>query len=250
MAVPDLVVLHTNDLHGKLTESTATRIAHERQTVPNSILLDAGDAISSGNAFYRLGGEPILARMSNMGYDAMAMGNREFHFLKAGLYSKASLARFPILSANLHGTPDDEPLPTLPSLILNVHDLRVAIFGLTVRMITKKMFISKISPYWFANPLATAAEIVPQLREEADFVIALTHIGLQRDMELAETVPGIDLIVGGHTHAVLHEPRAVGSTAIVQTGSWARHLGRTEIFRKKDGAFRISGSLTDLSVQA
>jgi 2',3'-cyclic-nucleotide 2'-phosphodiesterase (5'-nucleotidase family) len=245
---PDFVVLHTNDLHGKLTKAAATRIAMERSSTPNSILLDCGDAVSSGNIYYRPGGEPILARMSDLGYDAMSMGNREFHFLKAGLHSKASLARFPILSANLHGRPSDGNLPSLPSVNLTVNEIRIAIFGLTVPMITREMFVSKFSPYRFDDPIATASKIVPDLRRECDFLIALTHIGLQKDMELAESVRGIDLVVGGHTHMVLSEPKFVGTTAIVQAGSWGRFLGRTEIARSSNGGWEISERLIDLSI--
>ena len=91
------------------------------------------------------------------------------------------------------------------------------------------MKVSRLSPFWFEDPISSAAEIVPLLREDSDLVIALTHIGLRRDLELAASVPGIDLVVGGHSHAVLDEPRVVGKTVILQAGSWGRHLGKAEI---------------------
>ncbi|MHB0912974.1 MAG: bifunctional metallophosphatase/5'-nucleotidase [Armatimonadota bacterium] len=219
--MPDLVVLHTNDLHGKLSDAAAERIAEEK--AKGALLLDAGDAISSGNVYYKPWGEPVLARMSDLGYDAMAMGNREFHFLSAGLRSKVKLARFPILSANLHGAG-----PTVSShTYFDIGGLQVALFGLSVRMIRKPTFAS---PYWFSDPLEAAAELVPNL--SADLVIAVTHIGLAADRELAASVPGIDLVVGGHTHAVLREPERVGETAIVQAGWWGHYLGRVEITLK------------------
>lgn len=227
--MPDLTILHTNDFHGKLSDKAAERAASEKSSAERCLLLDAGDAISSGNVYYRPGGEPILARMSDLGYDAMALGNREFHFLEAGLRSKLKLARFPILSANFQSGKGDVRQLVLPTAEWDLKGLRVVVFGLSVPVITRRMVSSRISPFWFEDPIETAARIVPELRAQADVLIALTHIGLQRDLELANSVRGIDLIVGGHTHTVLSEPRIVGDTAIVHAGWWGRHVGKVEI---------------------
>jgi len=228
--MPTLTILHTNDLHGKLTELAAEIIAREKASCEPCLLVDCGDAISSGNIYYRLGGEPVISKMSDIGYDAMAMGNREFHFMEMGLKSKVSLARFPVLCANLRKRDGDAVADGVrPSIELQVGDVRVALFGLTVPMITRKMVASKFSPYWFEDPLLTASEVVPELRKRADIVIALTHIGLHKDRELAASIDGIDLLVGGHTHAVLTEPEWIGSTAVVQAGWWGHYLGRTTI---------------------
>ena len=225
--MPDLTILHTNDFHGKLSDALADRIAREKSSAEHCILLDAGDAVSSGNIYYRPGGEPVLARMSDLGYDAMAIGNREFHFLGPGLKSKVKLARFPILCANLQSELDLGP-SVVPSVILDV-GMRVGIFGLTVPMVTKRMMVSKLSPFWFEDPIETAKGLVPKLRSGCELLIALTHIGLKADMELARLVPGIDIIVGGHSHATLDKPEVVGQTTIVQAGSWGRFLGRVDV---------------------
>lgn len=240
--MPDLTILHTNDLHGKMSKRAMEII---KSSCDKCLLLDAGDAVSSGNIYYRPGGEPMLARMSDLGYDAMAMGNREFHFLSQGLKSKVKLARFPVLSANIRSNNLDISTSVQPSLTLEIGGFRIALFGLTVPMITKHMFASKISPYWFEDPITAAQEIVPNLRENADLLIALTHIGLQADMELASTVPGIDLIVGGHTHAILNDPVVVDRTFIVQAGCWGNFLGKVEI-TKLAAPFDIRETLIDL----
>lgn len=245
--MPDLTILHTNDLHGKLTDVAARLIRRKKDSCDKCVLLDAGDAVSSGNIYYRPGGEPVLARMSEIGYDAMAMGNREFHFLSAGLKSKIKLAGFPVLSANLRSGVDIGPT-VQPSINLSLGGMRIAIFGLSVPMITKRMLASKVSPFWFEDPVSAASEIVPGLRKDADLLIALTHIGLQADKELAEKIPGIDIIVGGHTHAVISEVMYVGDTAIVQAGWWGHYLGRVEIAFPSGAGTRpsITSSLIDL----
>lgn len=238
--MPDLTILHTNDLHGKLSDRIAERIAREKASAEHCLLLDTGDAITSGNIYFRPGGEPVLARMSEIGYHAMTMGNREFHFLGTGLKSKVKLARFPVLCANLRS---DLELgqSVVPSIIVDI-GMRIGILGLTVPMITKRMKVRKLSPFWFEDPIQTAVELVPDLRSGCDLLIALTHIGLKADMELARSAPGIDIIVGGHTHAALHEPEVVGGTTIVQAGSWGRYLGRVEV-----SGTGVRGSLIDLT---
>lgn len=243
--MPDLIILHTNDLHGKMTDRAAEKIAREKAAAGRCLLLDGGDAVSSGNVYYRPRGEPILAHMTELGYDAMVMGNREFHFLEAGLKSKVRLARFPILCANLRGKDGKIPPAISPSFTSDFGGLKVAVFGLTVPMITKRMKVSKLSPYWFEDPVETAREIVPRLRAECDILIALSHIGFRADRELAESVPGIDLVVGGHSHTVLTEPVHVGNTAIVQAGWWGHYLGRTEV-TLSGGKPEIRYSLVDL----
>jgi 2',3'-cyclic-nucleotide 2'-phosphodiesterase (5'-nucleotidase family) len=253
--VSDLTVLHTNDLHGKLSERAGEIIAREKLSADNCLLLDAGDAVPSGNIYYRPGGDAILARMSDLGYDAMAIGNREFHFLEVGLRSKVKLARFPVLCANLRGrgqsdfdvpsVDDGAPTNVRASIDLDKSGLRVAVFGLTVPMITRKMLAGKVSPFWFEDPIEAAARIVPELRSRADLLIALTHIGMQSDIELANALPDIDLIVGGHTHALMEKPRMVGRTAIVQAGWWGHCLGRIEVTMTTSGP-SLSGRLIDL----
>jgi 2',3'-cyclic-nucleotide 2'-phosphodiesterase (5'-nucleotidase family) len=241
-----LTILHTNDLHGKLTEEAAEILARERSSYPNCLLLDAGDAVPSGNIYWRPGGEPILSLMSDIGYDAMAMGNREFHFLATGLKSKVKLARFPVLSANIRSNSTSIDSFVIPSITLKVGELTVAIFGLTVPMITKQMFARKLSPFWFEEPLSAAKEIVPLLRRSADVVIALTHIGVQSDVELAKSIDGIDIVVGGHTHTLLSEPILVGNTAIVQAGHWGQYLGKTELTISLDSGPKVRTTLIDL----
>lgn len=223
-----ITIFHTNDFHNKLTPEKADKLRELKQSTPNSLLLDCGDAIWAGNIFFRPGGEPILKLMNHAGYDAMAMGNREFHFLATGLRTKIGWAEFPVLCANIRAV-NNADLPVKNHITIEVNGLKLTIFGLTVPMITEKMLSRKVSSYIFDDPIETAAKIVPELRKECDLLIALNHIGLNRDRELAEKVPGIDLIVGGHTHAVLETPKPVGNTAIVQAGWFAHYVGKVEI---------------------
>jgi 2',3'-cyclic-nucleotide 2'-phosphodiesterase (5'-nucleotidase family) len=191
---------------------------------PGALLVDAGDAISAGNLGVRAGGEPILGLMNALGYDAMTIGNRESHPRREIFPQKVRGAAFPLLCANLTSR-RGAPVPTRPSTIVVHEGVRVALFGVTVPMFTRKMWSQALCDYLFEDPVATARDLVPKLREEADLVVGLTHIGLQQDRLLAASVPGIDLIVGGHTHADLEAPEIVNDVPILHTTAYAFYVG-------------------------
>ena len=242
--------------------------------------------MGSGNITYKPGGETILKAMNAIGYDAMTVGNREFHFSRMGFQSKVRLAHFPVLCANIRlsgqSLPDVKPVelpledlffsatgpksadgkstqpqhdpPTsrciLKTLTEGEKTFRVVIFGLTVPMITARMAVRHASPYVFDDPLVTATRLVPLLREtyRPDLLVALSDIGISQDRKLAEMVPGIDLIIGGHTHVVLAEGERVGNTLLVQAGSHGRYWGHVNIVPALNSSSRsqLSSSLLPL----
>lgn len=231
-----LTVLHTNDMHNRLTEAKAEELRREKQAAGlGALLLDAGDAVGAGNVTFRPGGEPALELMSDAGYDAMAMGNREFHVTAYGLQCKLFRARFPVLCANITVRNPEALLPVRPYVRLSVAGKTVCVLGLTVPMVTERMVVKHVSAYVFRDPVETARELVPPLRSEADLVICVSHLGIRTDTRLAKTVDGIDLIVGGHSHTPLASGTRIGSTWIVQAAPYARAFGRVEIYTGPDG---------------
>jgi 2',3'-cyclic-nucleotide 2'-phosphodiesterase (5'-nucleotidase family) len=254
-----LQILHTNDFHDRLSDSAAERLAaRKREIGGDGLLLDAGDAGGAGNLTFHAGGEAILERMSTIGYDAMTVGNRDFHLTRVGFRCKLSRATFPILCANVYAAPmptiaartalalaaePTEDVPVSRFLVREQNGWRIVILGLTVPMITEQMLSRKVSAYVFETPLRCAQRLVPLLRERyaPDLLIALTHIGFTKDKELAAAVPGIDLIVGGHSHTVLEEGIRVNDTLIVQAGSRGSHIGLVKIEKR---AGRMSPLMT------
>ena len=245
-------ILHTNDLHNHIAISRFAKLKKLRGELgENGLLLDAGDAGGSGNITFKRAGEPILEEMSDAGYDAMTVGNRDFHVTSLGFRSKLFRARFPILCANLRLSKIDasetnyenlddilRDRPSHPAIHVSLFyelsgGFKVLVFGLTVPMVTERMWERKLSDYIFDNPISVAARLLPTLKKryQPDFVVALTHIGLSRDRILATEVPGIDLIVGGHSHDTLPEGERVGETLIVQAGSHGQFYGRVDINR-------------------
>ena len=247
--MPTIHILHTNDFHNHLTPVQAETIRQAKDKLADVLLLDAGDAVSAGNIGVRPGGEPILTLMSDVGYDAMTLGNREFHVADVLLRRKIGKARFPILCANIRWKEDaGETLPVVPYLQKTLPSgLRVAVFGLTVPMVTPRMAARAVSAFLFDDPVEAARRQIAHLRSLADVLVALTHIGKREDDRLAAACPELDLIIGGHTHVVLTAPEVIGGVPIVQAGWFGHYLGHVTMEIGADRrAISVTGRLQEL----
>ncbi|MEM7260682.1 MAG: nucleoside transporter C-terminal domain-containing protein, partial [Planctomycetota bacterium] len=102
-------------------------------------------------------------------------------------------------------------------------------------------------------PLAETVErwLAPMREDGAEFIVVLSHGGVESEQQLAEAVEGIDLIIGGHSHTVLEEPwvSAKTGTVVVQAGSRGSYLGRVDVSRDADGAFTVNGKLIAVPAQ-
>lgn len=244
--MPDITVLHTNDFHNQLDEQSANKLKAVREET-GALLLDSGDAAWAGNIYFRPGGEPVLDQMNTAGYHAMTLGNREFHFTRMGLKSKISRASFTILCSNIRSV-DENPPPVSRNLQMQKSGCKVGILGVSVEMVTRRMRTAPFSAYYFEDPLQVAKEVVEMLRPRCDLIIAVNHIGLKRDIALAEQVQGIDLIISGHSHDILNEPVVISGIPIVQAGSHARYFGKVEL-NKLESGWKVTSSLHELKVR-
>jgi len=214
-------ILHTNDLHGKLTEARLNTLLAAREGV--DFYFDSGDAIKAGNLAIPIGIDPVWERFRQARITAGTMGNRESHPLKSAFEAKLKGRTHPLLVANLFDKGGKEVFP--PSLILQHNGRRIGVFGVMVAMVTSKMKTQVASSYLWSSPIERAVEIAKQLRPEVDDLFALTHIGFTQDQKLAEACPEIDVIFGGHSHTVLETPSRVHQTWIAQGGSHGRFFG-------------------------
>lgn len=219
-----MIIIHTNDLHGRWNENFVQRLRTVKEA-HNALLLDAGDSIRSGNVAIPVKQESAWTFMAQAGYDAMTIGNREFHVLPAFFLAKTKGAPCPLLCANIYTKSPGTPLPTQSSLILHHSGCRVGLFGLLVPMVTPRMKSAFLSAYLFHPPLQSAREMVRLLRPQVDILIALTHIGLSQDRLLAAQEPELDLIIGGHSHTPVQPPETVNGVPIVQAEPFGHGFG-------------------------
>ena len=230
-------ILHTNDLHGSLTRQMAEKLSEERQ---EDFYFDCGDCVQSGNMGVPREREPVWDLLSLAGCTASVPGNREFHITEAGFRAKLAGCKHPVLAANLEwkGEPkkplierhegdfrlkDSQPLAS--GILLG----EVGVFGVMVPMVTGRMTARHLSAFVNTSPVDSARKCVERLRECSKAIICLSHVGLKQDISIAETVDGIDLILGGHSHDILEQPVQIRKTFICQTGSHGRYFGLYEL---------------------
>ena len=225
------------------------------------LILDAGD-FSMGTAFAaasrEIGSE--LQVMARMGYEATTFGNHEFDLGPDGLAKAIGVAakagRIPVvLSANTDFTANDPALDGLRQLskagtvrryvVIERGGTRFGLFGVLGK--EAQFYTGGAGAVKFLDAVESAKDVVKTLREaeKVDVVIALSHGGVLKgkdgrysagdDVALAEAVPGIDVVIGGHSHTELKEAIIVnGRTPVVQTGKEGKNVG--ELVISIDGA--------------
>lgn len=269
-----LTVMHTNDLHGHYLPERAdwlpgepeiggfVRMEQQVRAVrlakgrANTLLLDGGDILTGTplTAIKEEGawGTPMLRFMEALGYDAWAIGNHEFDRGLDNLGLLTSKAPFAALSANLRAKGGRDPLfaEQAFSRVFTVNGLKVGVIGGTTDGL--KGLVSPAD--WGRMHVEPAAEAiraeVAALDPQTDLLIALTHLGVDADKKLAAAVPGLDLIVGGHSHTRLTEAARQGDTWIVQAGSYGRSLGVVELDVADDRITTFHYELQDLTLDS
>lgn len=217
-----LRILHTNDLHGKLTPQAAERL----RALDRDLFVDSGDCIATGNLGVPLVAEKAWKFLAEAGCDVGTLGNRETHVLESAFRMKIEGCRHTLVCANLSTRDGRRVLP--PSATFERAGLRIGVVGVMVPMVTDRMKSRHLSAYLWSAPIPAVAAEARRIRESVDVLVAITHIGHTQDRELATACPEIDVILGGHSHTVLDAPQRIGKVWICQGGSHGRYVGSYE----------------------
>jgi 5'-nucleotidase/UDP-sugar diphosphatase len=246
-----ITILHTNDHHGHYwhgrhgdyglaaQKTLVDKIRQEVESAGGSVLLLSGGDINTGVPSSDLqDAEPDFKGMSAIGYDAMVLGNHEFDNSLDVLIKQKEWASFPFLAANVVKKDSGKTLFDAYK-IFNFGGLKIAVFGLITPDTPFLVTPSYVETLTFSDPIAVAKKLVPELRKQADLVIALSHLGYYEegkhgssapgDVTLAKSVSGIDVIVGGHSHDKLPQAVVENGTAIVQAKEWGKYVGRLDL---------------------
>jgi 5'-nucleotidase len=258
-----ITILHTNDTHSHIdpfpadhprnantggVANRATLIDKIRTEEKNVLLLDAGDIFQGTPYFNYYGGELEFKLMSMMQYDLATMGNHDFDNGIDGFAAMLPYAKFDFVSANydFKNTILDTIVKPYKTFIKD--GIKIGIFGLGVELaglVDKKLYKETV----YNNPAEIALDIVNTLKEteKCDLIICLSHLGYDyknepnkiSDVKLAALTKDIDLIIGGHTHTFLKEPKIyknlIGKDVIVnQVGAYGINLGRIDFYFSDD----------------
>ncbi len=191
------------------------------------IILDSGDFLFkrylnpvSDNELKVIGDKAhlVIESFNLMGYNAVGIGEDDLILGKEFLLETSKKANFPFISSNLFDEASGKPL-FQSSFIKETHGLRIGIFGLFSPEFFKGPSDPRRTGLSIRSPIETAQAVVKELRRKTDLIILLSHLGYAKDIELAQTVEGINIIVGGHTGINLIYPVVIKNTIIIQTAS-------------------------------
>ena len=268
-----VTLLCTTDLHGHIypfdyytgkpaelgVAKVATLVERARREFPHLLLLDCGDTIQGTPLVYYHNRkdnspvDPMMLVMNELRYDSMTVGNHEYNFGLAVLGKARREAKFPWLSANTYrvGTEDTA---YEPYIVKEVDGVRIGILGLTTPGIPAWENRENYAGLEFRDPVDEAAKWVLILRgrEHVDAVVVAMHMGLEEDLgtgkgkigdvphenaalAIARRVPGIDLILMGHTHRDVPS-LVVGGVLLAQAGRWGDHLVEADLYFSRDGS--------------
>lgn len=221
-------VYHTSDLHDR--RGIAPRLDALRRTAPG-LLFDCGDSLRGSQTVYHRS-EPIIAEIDRAGYDAQAIGNREFHYLFGCVRARAAQMRHPLLCSNLIDL-KGRALPFRRFLTIEYASsesapVRVHLAAFLVTQYPQGSPWERIFGWRFLQPEAVLAEF-SQTVGPGEALIVLSHLGLHRDRELAQSNARVDLLLGGHSHDTLQEPELRNGVPIVHAGPYGQYVSQSDL---------------------
>lgn len=250
LGAQDLTILHLNDTHSHIDPQRsgdyqgrggvieqAAYIDSVRNAVGkrNMLLLHAGDYGQGTSYFTELGGNIEIDVMNSLKFDAACLGNHEFDNGMDELARRLRNLKADVVCANYDFSGTVLEGLVEPYTVLKRGGVKIGILGvLTDIMSVVDRSIAEALQY--QDPAEVVNKYAAYLKNEegCDLVICLSHLGYEEDRELASMTHDLDLIVGGHTHTLLHKKQVVkdldgDDVVIVQNWKWGLNIGHLTI---------------------
>ncbi|HEY9184932.1 MAG TPA: bifunctional UDP-sugar hydrolase/5'-nucleotidase [Salegentibacter sp.] len=257
-------ILHTNDIHGNYLPFTTTSGSATSQTgdpgrdtyisfekdaeiggfavlatavkeirsirgKDNVLLFDSGDAFSDDLLGNLTEGEAVVQMMKKLEYDYMALGNHDFDYGRGRTEELMKIAGFPFGGANITDKRTGKSIFGNPYIIREYQDTRIAILALGYHNTHLTGNPDNMKDLEFRRGDEVIKQYLPELKQQADIIVILSHQGTAIDRLTAKKFKDIDLIIGGHSHDVIDKPEKINSTYIVQSMSDAAVLGEIRL---------------------
>lgn len=231
----NITIFFVNDSHGQIDNFAKVKyiVDQEKQT-SNVLLVSSGDMFSGNPVVdnYEPKGYPMINLMNETGFDIMALGNHDFDYGPEVLKERIDQSNFTWICANATAESGEYAQP-LDYKTLTVDGLKITFLGLLETSGSENLTIPSSHPWRVQNYNFTVAmDIVgnySNLKEEenADLLIALTHLGATSDYELTANNNFIDLIIGGHSHSLMNT--VSNGIPVYQAGAYLHYLGKIDL---------------------
>ena len=236
----EVTILHTSDVHGRIspveykgvknTGGFSRRVSfinEMRAKNKNILVLDSGD-YSQGSIYYRIFyGKASAKLLPYAKYDAIALGNHEFDNGEHVLKNIVKKSHTQYLSANVHFKNAYLKKAVKPYIIKEFDGEKYLIIGVTTSSLAN---LSNTSYVTVTSPIDEIKKIIN--KEKYDYLIILSHCGLDEDKQIAHAIPEIDLILGGHNHFFFNTPTYANRIPIVQDGEFGARVGIIKFDKK------------------
>ncbi|MDV3427613.1 MAG: 5'-nucleotidase C-terminal domain-containing protein [Bacillota bacterium] len=217
-----LKILHTNDVHSNFDNFSKIASIINKVRDENTLILDAGDFTDFKNiALQGTKGQAGTDLLSIAGYDAASIGNNETFALLPTLEYMASNSRVPYISSNLTKKDGSKINGVNSSIILEKAGLKILLIGLSPDLGP----FNPLLGFHLKNSKEAIKEELNENKGKYDLVILIDHIGTERDFNIAQEIPDIDIIISSHDHKLFQKAKIVNKTIINSAGEYGEHLG-------------------------
>jgi len=234
-----IVIYSTNDMHAQIDNyaKVAAHLESERAKHPNTLILSGGDMFSGNPVVdqHPIKGRPIIELMNHVGYQYAAFGNHEFDYGQKELKNCIDDADFEMLCANLEITPSIAGIKQpKPYAQLEMDGIRIVILSLIEASENRTGELqpaahpARLTGISFQEPIECALTY-KHLRKDCDLFLALTHIGHENDIRLANAMPELDAIIGGHSHTRIDSTLFINGVLVNQAYAHLNYIGKTTV---------------------
>ncbi len=248
-----VVIFHLNDIHAHIKNlaKVAEIVNEEKKTNKNVYLFNIGDNFSGNPVVdqYEPKGEPLLILYKLMKFDVLTLGNHEFDYGRKILRRFILKSNFKTICANVEDKNGWLANATPYTILKTNEGIKIALLGII--QVEKDTEIPSTHPknvgeIIFRDELDTINKH-EFLKKENDAMILLSHMGMGMDVTSAEKFGWIDLIIGGHSHTIIENPKEYNGVLITQAGAQAKYLGKIELLFNNKKLISKKGSIIDLS---
>ena len=277
-----LTILHTNDMHGRYRSipvvkgsatsqtgdpgrtwdefdregfaggfpalATAVRRIRRKQGPENVLLVDGGDTFSDDLLGNLTRGEAVIRLMNSLGYQLMALGNHDYDFGSDRTRELDRIADFPMRAANVIESKTGQPFLGDPTVVFQAAGIRVGFLTLTYHNTMHTGNPKNYEGLEFKDGIETVRQYLPDLRRRSDLVVVLSHLGSTVDRVLAREAPGVNIIIGAHSHDRIANEQ-IGDITLVQAVSDNSVLGEIDISLHGTQIINIESHLHTLWVE-